>query len=142
RAGGAAHLGGAVGADGGRGVRRRRGLAGSMSAPRVRSIGITEAAYSSKFSGWHSLASVRTKPRRQVAEEEPSEHVYFPPELVPASQHPLVVELGAETVERVLIQNLHTYLEFTSELEHGAVNPVAAMISRRRSGFDLPETMI
>ena len=42
----------------------------------------------------------------------------------------------------MLIQQLHTYLEFTSELEHGAVNPVAAMISRRRSGFDLPETMI
>jgi P-aminobenzoate N-oxygenase AurF len=118
-----------------------------MSAPqrepgRVRSIGIAEAAYSSKFSGWHSLASVRTKPRRQLSEEEPSGLVYFPPELVPVSQHALVQELGAETVDRVLIQNLHTYLEFTSELEHGAVNPVAAMISRRRSGFDLPETMI
>jgi hypothetical protein len=114
-----------------------------MSAPqRIRSIGIAEAAYSSKFSGWHSRASVRSKPRREIAEHEPRDHVYFPPELVPVAQHALVQELGAETVDRVLIQNLHTYLEFTSELEHGAVNPVAAMISRRRSGFDLPETMI
>jgi hypothetical protein len=118
-----------------------------MSAPqrepgRLRSIGITEAAYSSSFTSWHSRASVRVKPRRELGEEEPSELVYFPPELVPVAQHPLVQGLGAETVERVLIQNLHTYLEFTSELEHGAVNPVAAMISRRRSGFDLPETMI
>ena len=114
-----------------------------MSEPdRVRSIGITEAAYASPFGSWHSRASVRTKPRRQVGEEEPREHVYFPPELVPVAQHALVSELGIETVDRVLIQQLHTYLEFTSELEHGAVNPVAAMISRRRSGFDLPETMI
>jgi para-aminobenzoate N-oxygenase AurF len=118
-----------------------------MSAPRrdparVRSIGIAEAAYKSAFTSWHSRASVRTKPRRQIADEEPSGLVYFPPELVPVAQHPLVQALGAETVDRVLIQNLHTYLEFTSELEHGAVNPVAAMISRRRSGFDLPETMI
>ena len=118
-----------------------------MSAPqrepgRVRSIGIEEAAYASAFKSWHSRAAVRVKPRRQIGEGEPREHVYFPPELVPAAQHPLVQELGADTVDRVLIQQLHTYLEFTSELEHGAVNPVAAMISRRRSGFDLPETMI
>jgi hypothetical protein len=118
-----------------------------MSAPerepgRVRSIGIAEAAYSSAFKSWHSRASVRVKPRRQLGDDEPSELVYFPPELVPVSQHAVVQELGHDTVERVLIQQLHTYLEFTSELEHGAVNPVAAMISRRRSGFDLPETMI
>ncbi len=110
--------------------------------PRVRSIGITEAAYSTKFASWHSRASVRAKPRRQIAESEPREHVYFPPELVPVVQHAVVQGLGTEIVDRVLIGQLHTYLEFTSELEHGAVNPVAAMISRRRSGFDLPETMI
>jgi hypothetical protein len=118
-----------------------------MSAPQrepghVRSIGIAEAAYRSAFTSWHARASVRAKPRRQLGEEEPRELVYFPPELVPVAQHALVQELGADTVDRVLIQQLHTYLEFTSELEHGAVNPVAAMISRRRSGFDLPETMI
>ena len=116
-----------------------------MSVPErkpVRSIGITEAAYSSKFNSWHSRASVRVKPRREIGDAEPRDHIYFPPELVPAAQHPLVQGLGADTVDRVLIQQLHTYLEFTSELEHGAVNPVAAMISRRRSGFDLPETMI
>ena len=118
-----------------------------MSAPerepgRVRSIGIEEAAYASAFKSWHSRAAVRVKPRRQIGHEEPREHVYFPPELVPVAQHALVEELGVDTVDRVLIQQLHTYLEFTSELEHGAVNPVAAMISRRRSGFDLPETMI
>jgi len=117
-----------------------------MSAPEqrpgdVRSIGIAEAA-ASVFKSWDARASVRTKPRRRIWDDEPREHVYFTPELVPVAQHPLVRGLGAETVDRVLIQQLHTYLEFTSELEHGAVNPVAAMISRRRSGFDLPETMV
>jgi hypothetical protein len=112
-----------------------------MSKP-VRSIGITEAAYASAFRNWEARASVRSKPRRMIEEDEPRSHIYFPPELVPVAQHPLVQELGAEAIDRVLIQNLHTYLEFTAELEQGAVNPVAAMIARRRSGFDLPETMI
>src|ERR1044072_2196109 len=98
------------------------GAGGGMSAPerepgRVRAIGITEGAYSSSFTSWHPRASGRVKPRRQLGEEEPSELVYFPPELVPVAQHPLVQELGPVTVERVLIQNLQTYLEFTSELE-------------------------
>ena len=110
-----------------------------MSAPerRLRSIGISEAAYSSAFTSWHQRASVRMKPRRELDEEEPSELVYFPPELVPVAQHALVRDLGPETVDRVLIGRLHTYLEFTAELEQGAVNPVTALISRRRSGFDL-----
>jgi len=114
----------------------------SAEPVRVRSIRTTEAAYRSPFRSWHARAAVRTKPRREIGDAPPREHVYCPPELVPVSQHALVQELGPEIVDRVLIQNLHTYLEFTSELEHGAVNPVAAMISRRRSGFDLPETMI
>jgi para-aminobenzoate N-oxygenase AurF len=113
-----------------------------MSKPHLRAVGITEAAYSSKFSSWHARASVRAKPRRELEADEPDHHVYFPPELVPVAQHPVVQELGPETVDRVLIQRLHTYLEFTAELEQGAVNPVTALISRRRSGFDLPETMI
>jgi hypothetical protein len=117
-------------------------VAGVSTPERVRSIGIAEAAYRSPFRTWHSRAAVRTKPRRHIEDAPPREHVYFPPELVPVSLHPLVQGLGAETVDRVLIQQLHTYLEFTSELEHGAVNPVVSMISRRRSGFDLPEAMI
>jgi hypothetical protein len=111
-----------------------------MSAPRP--IGIAEAAYRSPFRTWHTRSAVRTKPRRQIEDAEPRAHVYFPPELVPVAQHPLVLALGEDTVDRVLIGRLHTYLEFTSELEHGAVNPVVSMISRRRSGFDLPETML
>jgi hypothetical protein len=110
--------------------------------PQSTSVGITEAAYSSKFRAWDTRATVRTKPRRELEATEPSELLYFPPELVPVALHPVVQGLGSGTVERVLIQQLHTYLAFTSELEHGAVNPVAALISRRRSGFDLPEGMI
>jgi hypothetical protein len=113
-----------------------------VSKPHLRAVGITEAAYASKFSSWHSRASVRAKPRRVLAEDVPRSQVYVPPELVPVAQHALVQELGPQTVDRVLIQRLHTYLEFTAELEQGAVNPVTALISRRRLGFDLPETMI
>jgi hypothetical protein len=68
--------------------------------------------------------------------------LYFPPELVPAAKHPLVLQRGDEAVRHVLMQRLHLYLDFTAELEQWAVNPVCALIARRRSGLDLPEAML
>lgn len=104
--------------------------------------GLAEGVYSTKFARWETRSAVRSKPRRQLAEEAEQGKVYFPPRLVPVSQHPLVRERGNGIVRRVLIQRLHAYLDFTAELEQGAVNPVAQVISRRRCGFDLPERMI
>ena len=131
---------------GSRRVRRRRRVAEPLpheraAAPCGRSGSPRPRTRASSAAGTRAPASARSR-GASSRDEEPRELVYFPPELVPVAQHALVQELGADTVDRVLIQQLHTYLEFTSELEHGAVNPVAAMISRRRSGFDLPETMI
>jgi hypothetical protein len=53
-----------------------------------------------------------------------------------------VRRLGEESLRRILVQRLYVYLDFTAELEQRAVNPICAAISRRRSGFDLPEGML
>jgi hypothetical protein len=104
-----------------------------------------EVAYTSKFLAWEARSSVRAKPRRVIAdltEEEKLGRVFFPTKLVPAATHPLVRERGDLAVRRLLVQRLHCYLMFTSELEQMAVNPVAQRISRGRLGLDLPGRML
>ena len=104
-----------------------------------------EETYTSKFLAWERRSSVRAKPRRvlaDLAEEERLGRVFFPPELVAALEHPLLAGLGPDEVRRILIHRLHIYLEFTAELEQTVVNPMVQQISRRRSGFELPETMV
>jgi len=109
---------------------------------------IEAAVYRSKFTGWEERSSVRTKPRRLLA--EPAEQgLYFPPEAVPFLDHALVTALEDQRPssdrsvrDEILMQRLHVYLDFTAELEQRAVNPICATISRRRSGFDFPPGMI
>lgn len=96
--------------------------------------------YRSSFGNWDQRASVRVKPRRDL-DSCPSGQIYFPPELVPAVDHPLVAALGPDVRHRLLVQRLYDYLHFTSELEALAVIPVATRISRGRAGLSLPESM-
>ena len=98
--------------------------------------------YRTKFRLWESRASVRNAPRRVLAEDAHGGKLFFPPELVPMVEHPLVAERGQAVVEDLLLQRLHVYLDFTADLEQSAVNPVTQLISRRRIGFELPDRMI
>jgi hypothetical protein len=105
------------------------------------SLELEEAVYASKFRRWHESSSVRTKPRRMLDLPDATA-LYFPPEELPFLDHPLVRARGPDVVSELLVQRLHVYLDFTSELEQQVVNPVCASISRRRSGLDLPHGMV
>lgn len=98
--------------------------------------------YQTKFRLWESRASVRNAPRRVLEEDARSGKLFFPPELVPVLDHPLVKARGDAAARELLLQRLNVYLDFTADLEQSAVNPVAQLISRRRIGFPLPERMI
>jgi hypothetical protein len=115
------------------------------SPPAIALSGAGEYEYASKFASWETRSSVRAKPRRimlSMAEDDESGRVFFPPELVPAVAHPYITPLGSDVSRAILIRRLHTYLDFTAELEQSVVNPIAHRIGRRRSGYDLPERMI
>ncbi|MFJ9975452.1 diiron oxygenase [Streptomyces cyaneofuscatus] len=99
------------------------------------------SAYRSCFGNWDRRASVRVKPARSLAPSEAGQ-LYFPPELVPVTSHPLVRAAEEGTVEHVLVQRLHHYLHFTTELEQFAVIPVTTDISAGRAGLRLPKGMI
>lgn len=98
------------------------------------------AEYRSAFLRWDERSGVRRKPRRTLGEPA-DDAIYFPPELLPAVNHRLVRDEGAEFVRRLLVCRLYGYLDFTTELEELAVIPVAGRISRGRAGLDLPERM-
>ena len=60
--------------------------------------------YRTKFRLWESRASVRNAPRRVLAEDAHGGKLFFPPELVPMVEHPLVAERGQAVVEDLLLQ--------------------------------------
>jgi hypothetical protein len=110
-------------------------------ADTVRSVSLDEVVYRSRLNRWEERASVRAKPRRVLGTDDPLPGLYFPPEIVPIATHPLVSGRGANATNRVLMQRLHVYLDFTAELEHEVVNPICAALSRGRTGLRLPEAM-
>lgn len=91
------------------------------------------------FANWHQRASVRVKPQRVLTG---GDQLFFPPELLPVTSHPLVTALGEEALRRLLVHRLYQYLHFTVELEAVTVLPVAARISRGRCGVTLPGRML
>lgn len=98
--------------------------------------------YSSRLSDWDSVAGIRIKPRRLLAEEESMGRVYFSPALVPLIRHPLIVNLGSEVQRLLLIQHLYHYLDFTANFEIEVVNRGAHRIAFGKTGLDLPKAML
>ena len=96
--------------------------------------------YRTTFARWHERSSVRSRPPRAHAPTPPGT-AYFPPELVPAAGHELVVSRGPAAGERLLVQRLYEYLAFTVELEETAVVPVTSRIGRGRAAVELPAGM-
>ena len=98
--------------------------------------------YVSNFEDWYERASVRTKPRRILLDEEAEGKVYFPVAQMPILSHAMVRERGPEVARVLMVQQLYRYLDFTSHLEHHLVNSAAQRIAFRRSDFDLPGEML
>lgn len=97
--------------------------------------------YTSKFDNWDERATVRVKPRRVLMEEEEKGKVFFPPDLVPITQHPIVREMGSRVERELLIRHLFHYLDFTTYLEHDLVNTAARRIAINDIDYDIPEKM-
>jgi hypothetical protein len=104
------------------------------------STSLQEIVYRSRFTQWDQRAGVRTKPRRLVAEPDPTLSP-FPARLAPVATHPLVRAQAPDLKRYLLVQSLYHYLDFTVELEQQIVNPTCCAISRDRLGLILPARM-
>jgi hypothetical protein len=99
-----------------------------------------ELEYRSPFGNWFDRATVRKAPRRLLEPEDAGRYP-FSPDLVPLAAHPLVRALPPRAFERVLIQHLYRYLDFTAKLEHLVVNRTVLGIAHDTIGVELPEAM-
>jgi hypothetical protein len=79
--------------------------------------------YKSRLNEWDTRASVRVLPRRQLTSLEGN--LPFSPDLVPITAHPLVKARGNAALHLILGQKLHTYLNFTEQLELRNVVPTS-----------------
>ena len=61
--------------------------------------------------------------------------------MVPVAGHPLVRKLPDDVFERLLVQHLYRYLDFTAKLEHLVVNRTVLGIAHGTVGIVLPEEM-
>ncbi|WP_331747027.1 diiron oxygenase (plasmid) [Streptomyces sp. NBC_00853] len=96
--------------------------------------------YRSPFQGWHEKASVRKSPRR-ILQDGDNGAQFFSPELVPIAQHPLIRQLPSTIFDRILVQHLYRYLDFTAKLEYLVVNRTVLGIAHGSVGVEVPEEM-
>ena len=96
--------------------------------------------YRSVIANWDTKCSVRTKPRRFLAEED-HDRLFFSADLTPATSHALLLSHGPSSVRELLIHRLYSYLDFTTVLEQEIVNPVVLRLSRDAFGLRLPDPM-
>lgn len=105
----------------------------------------TSTSYVSGFTKWDRQASARVKERQLVtalATEEDEGRVFFPTAMVPVLQHHMVKKCGPAVSRQLQIMSLHSYLEFTAELEQCVVNPITSQLSRGRFGIPVPLAMV
>ncbi|WP_162261941.1 diiron oxygenase [Legionella londiniensis] len=86
-------------------------------------------SYQSNQPQWERTASVRSKPRRLLTDEENPEF-YFPPEQQTLCVHPLIEKMGAEVKKTILIHSLYKYLNDIANIEKDIINQTAYKITK------------
>ncbi|MFC3907833.1 diiron oxygenase [Legionella dresdenensis] len=94
-------------------------------------------SYQSNQPQWERTASVRSKPRRLLTDEE-NPGFYFPPEQQMLCVHPLVEKMGTEVKETILIHSLYKYLNDIANIEKDIINQTAYKITQNDYFIDLP----
>ena len=92
--------------------------------------------YESSFRLWDVRASVRTKPRRELAGGPGQGGLFFPPEQVPVAAHALVRD--RPRADELPVHALYQYLHLTTVIEQTTVVPVATRISLDQLPVELP----
>ena len=96
-----------------------------------------EHPYKSKIDRWDKSASVRSRPRRFIGEDNTAGY-YYPMARQPLSIHPLVQEKGGEAVKFILIQTAYKFMRDIAFVETEVINRVAQKIYGNHFSFEFP----
>lgn len=115
-------------------------LASGHKGSDLPSASASKAKYRSPFKSWERGSSVRSAPRRQVADSLKATET-FPVELVPTLNHSVTEDVGEVGRGILATQQLYRYLDFTTKLEHMVVNRTALGIAHNKVGIIMPDEM-
>ncbi|WP_462164366.1 diiron oxygenase [Pseudoalteromonas xiamenensis] len=82
---------------------------------------------------WEQRATIRTRPRRIIENDEKS---FYPKERQPLCYDPIIVKLGDEVLDQVLLQSLYKYINDIVIFETEIVNKTALDIAKGRFPFE------
>lgn len=104
----------------------------------IKNRGLFESnVYKSKIDKWNKVASVRSRPRRFI-EDNNSEGYFYPIERQPLCIHPLVQKRGEETVKYILIQTAYKFMKDIAFVETEIINNTAQKIYSNSFSFNFP----
>lgn len=92
-------------------------------------------AYRSHADLWEDHATIRTRPRREIEDDDLR---FYPLERQPLAAHPLIAAQGDQVVDFVLLQSLYKYINDVIIFETEIVNHTALNIAKRRFPFEFP----
>ncbi|WP_175778134.1 diiron oxygenase [Burkholderia cenocepacia] len=95
----------------------------------------TAVTYVSHVDRWEARATVRSRPRRIVEDDELR---YYPLERQPLCAHPAIVDAGDAVRDFVLLQSFYKYIQDVIIFETEIVNATALRIARGRFAHPFP----
>lgn len=84
---------------------------------------------------WEQKATIRTRPRRLIEDDELS---YYPKERQPLCFDPIIEKLGQNVQDTILLQSLYKYIKDIIIFETEIVNKTASDIAKGHFPFDFP----
>ncbi|MFA0241471.1 MULTISPECIES: diiron oxygenase [Vibrio] len=90
-------------------------------------------AYQSHANSWEQRATIRTRPRRIIEDDELS---FYPKERQPLCFDPVIEKLGLEVQNTILLQSLYKYINDIVIFETEIVNKTALDIAKGRFPFE------
>ncbi|KEY57003.1 diiron oxygenase [Serratia sp. DD3] len=90
-------------------------------------------SYKTHADTWEQRATIRTRPRRFIENDELS---FYPIERQPLCFDPIIEKLGDEVRDTILLQSLYKYINDIIIFETEIVNKVALDIAKGRFPFD------
>ena len=87
---------------------------------------------------WERRATVRSRPQRQLSENEGH---FYPISRQPLCSHPLVKNMGEDAIQFILIQSAYKFMWDIAQIETRLVNNVAEKIANDRFTVKFPEGM-
>jgi hypothetical protein len=92
-------------------------------------------SYVSHADQWEQRATIRSRPRRVVEDDNLS---YYPAERQPLHAHPAIVEAGRHVQDYILLQSFYKYINDVIIFETEIVNRTALAIAKNRFPFEFP----